>query len=59
MNETERIEEWVRHFRVCHLKVNALEAVLVNDGEAMLSKVLRKLGLEQSLNLIKESVKKP
>ena len=58
MTEAERIEEWLRHFKVCHLKVNALEAVLVNDGEKMLGKVLRRLGLESSLDLIKESVKK-
>jgi hypothetical protein len=32
---------------------------LVNDGEQILKKVLRRLGLESSLELVKESVKKP
>jgi hypothetical protein len=58
MTESERIEEWVRHFKVCHLKINALEAVLVNDGEQILAKVLKRLGLASSLDLVKESVKK-
>ncbi len=58
MTESERIEEWLRHYKVCHLKMNALCAVLENDGEQMLSKVLRRLGLERSLDLVRESSNK-
>lgn len=58
MTEAERIEEWVRHFKVCHLKVNALCAVLENDGEQILLKVLKKLGMESTLELIKAEKKR-
>lgn len=53
MTEAERIEEWVRHYKTCLLKMNALRAVLENDGEQMLQKVLKKLGLASALDLVK------
>lgn len=58
MTEGERLDEWVRYYKACKLKVTALEAVLVNDGEKMLGQVLKRLSLEKSVDLLKEAVKK-
>ncbi len=58
MTDGQQRDEWVHYYKACTLKVTALEAVLVNDGELMLAKVLNRLGLESSLALIKEAVKK-
>jgi hypothetical protein len=53
LNESEKIEEWIRHYKSCHLKMNALQAILKNDGEQMLQKVLKKLGLASASDVIK------
>ena len=51
--------EWCAFYRNSPLKyeMNALLAVYQNDGEAMLRKVLRELGLERSEDLVKAAVK--
>ena len=56
MTESERIKEWVSFYKASPpgYQVNALIAVLWNDGEKTLSSVLRELGLEHSLALVKE-----
>lgn len=53
MNESERLEEWVRCYRASLLKLNALQAVLENDGEQMLEKVLKRLGLASASDVVK------
>jgi hypothetical protein len=52
--------EWVRFYKQSPLKynMNALLAVLENDGEAMLLSVLKSLGLTQSLALVKDASEK-
>lgn len=57
MNERERIQEWVRFYKLSPLKyeMNALLAVYKNDGEEMLQSVLKELGLLRSLDLVKDA----
>jgi hypothetical protein len=38
--------------------MNALLAILKNDGEQMLSAVLRELGLTNSIELVKDAAKR-
>lgn len=53
----ERVLEWVRLYKVSVLnyQMNTLIAVYKNDGEEMLANVLRELGLERSLDLVKDA----
>ena len=53
MNESEKVEEWVRWYKASLLKMNALTAVLNNDGEQMLQKVLTRLGLVSASDVVK------
>jgi hypothetical protein len=53
MTEQERLKEWLRHYQNTVLKMNALCAVLENDGPKMLGQVLRELKLERSEELVK------
>lgn len=53
MRDTERIGEWVRYCKVAGLKMNALLAVLENDGERVLGEVLKQLGLESASDVVK------
>lgn len=53
MNNSERISEWVRHYEAAYLKFNALRAIYERDGEAVLSGVLKKLGLASALDVVK------
>lgn len=53
VNPSERKAEWVRHYKVCNLKMNALLAVLENDGEKMLSDVLKEVGLASAVDVVK------
>lgn len=59
MGERERVREWCAFYKQSPLKyeMNALIAVYQNDGEAMLRKVLRELGLDQSVDLVKDAAK--
>ena len=59
MSETEKAKEWVNFYRQSPLKYNcnALLAVLENDGEKMLARVLRELGLESALDLVLDAAK--
>lgn len=50
-SDAERVADWVRWYRVSHLKMNALCAVLENDAK-LLPKVLDALGLESALDVI-------
>lgn len=52
--------DWVRFYQHSPTKYqcNALIAVLENDGEQMLSAVLRELGLTMSVDLVKDAAKK-
>lgn len=52
MNDTEKIGEWVRYYHSAGLKMNALQAVKKNDPK-LLPEVLRKLGLESALDVVK------
>ena len=53
VNESAKIEGWVRWYRASLLKMNALTAVLNNDGEQMLEKVLQKVGLVSASDVVK------
>jgi hypothetical protein len=60
MTETEKADEWVRFFRVAvaGYGLNALLSCLENDGEKMLGRVLERLGLQSSLDLLREISKR-
>ena len=53
MSESERLEEWVRWYQASSLKMNALVAVLNNDGDKMATRVMEKLGLASPLDVVK------
>jgi hypothetical protein len=53
MGDLEKVEEWARWYKASLLKMNALTAVLNNDGEQMLEKVLKKLGLVSASDAVK------
>lgn len=55
MTESEKVAEWTRWYRASSLKMNALTAVLNNDGEQMLEKVLKGLGLVSASDVVKAS----
>lgn len=55
MGDLEKVEEWARWYKASLLKMNALTAVLVNDGEQMLEKVLKRLGLASASDVVKAS----
>jgi hypothetical protein len=55
MSELEKQAEWVRYYQASHLKMNALHSVLKNDGEGMLDRVLKKLGLASASDVVKAS----
>lgn len=57
MTEKEKVGEWVRFYKQSPLKyeMNALIAVYKNDGEGMLLSVLKELGLQQSVDLVREA----
>ena len=59
MTEAERVKNWCAFYKQSPQKynMNALLAVLKNDGEKMLQAVLRELGLERSLELVKDAAK--
>ena len=59
-NENSRVKDWAAFYRQSPTKyqMNALIAVLRTDGDRMLMKVLRELGLESSLDLVKDADKK-
>ncbi len=50
-----RKAEWMRFLKASQpdYRVKALQAVLLNDGPAMLEECLRELGWERSVDLIK------
>jgi hypothetical protein len=59
MTDEERCQEWLRYIRVTerHYEMNGLLTVLRNDGERMLLRVLKGLGLERSADLVKFAAK--
>lgn len=59
MTENERKMDWVRLYKSSPLKynMNALISVFKNDGEKMLSLVLKELGLAMSVDLVKDATK--
>lgn len=59
MTELERAKDWVAFYKQSPQKysMNALIAVLRTDGERMLARVLRELGLERSSDLVKDAEK--
>lgn len=59
MTQAERVKEWVHFYKQSPLKyeMNALLACLKNDGEKVLGQVLRELGLESALELVKDAAK--
>lgn len=60
MTDSERVQEWVGFYKAspAGYQMNALMAVLMNDNEKTLAQVLRQLGLESSLELVKDAVAK-
>jgi len=60
MTEKERLSEWVRWVKISTpgYQVNALLAVLENDGEKMMTAVLKELGWMDSLSLLKGMAEK-
>ena len=59
MTRSERIKEWAMYYRASPQKynMNALLAVLKTDGEQMLQAVLKEIGLESALELVKDAAK--
>ncbi len=59
MTEGERVEDWCRWYRASpkEYELNALLAVLENDGVTMLSKVIKRLGLELTLDFVKAAAR--
>jgi hypothetical protein len=59
VNEKDRAREWASFYKKSALKynMNALIAVYRNDGEKMLKMVLKELGLEASVDLVKDAEK--
>jgi phage terminase large subunit-like protein len=57
MTRAEAIKEWAAFYKQSPQKynMNALLAVLENGGESMLAAVLNELGLESSLELVKDA----
>ena len=58
--QRERITEWKRWYEASSpgYQMNALLAILKNDGEQMLSVVLRELGLATATDLVKDAAKR-
>ena len=58
--QRERISEWKRWYEASSpgYQMNALLAILQNDGEQMTLAVLKELGLTESLALIKDAAKR-
>ena len=58
MTEKERVAEWVRWYRAGPelYEFNSLIAVYKSDGEAMLLSVLDELGLQRSVDLVKDAL---
>ena len=54
----EVVRDWVQFYKQSPLKyeMNALIAVYKNDGEQVLSSVLKELGLLQSVDLVRDAV---
>lgn len=52
--------DWVRFYKISPSKyeMRALISVLENDGEKMLSSVLKELGLSLSVDLVRDAAKK-
>lgn len=59
-SDAERLAEWSRFFdaSVCGYGLNALLAILDNDGEKTLARFLEARGLNSSLDLIRELSKR-
>jgi hypothetical protein len=58
--QRERVSEWKRWYEASSpgYQMNALLAILKNDGEQMLSAVLRELGLATATDLVKDAAKR-
>jgi hypothetical protein len=56
VTESERVREWIAFYKASPsgYQVNALRAVLKNDGSKMLGMVLRELRLERTVDLLSE-----
>jgi hypothetical protein len=52
MTPAERRQEWMRYLEFSQ-PLNGLLAILENDGEKMLSEILKELGLASALDLVK------
>ena len=59
MTPAEKIQEWVRHYNQCRLKMNALRSVIESDGEQMLEQVLKALKLKTAADVVKACDYKP
>jgi hypothetical protein len=60
MTESDKVKEWAAFYRASPQKynMNALLAVLENDGEKVLTRVLSELGLTSSLDLVKDAARR-
>lgn len=59
MTEAQKVQDWIHLYKVSvtRYEMNTLISCLKNDGEGVLMKVLRGLGLESSLDLVKDASK--
>lgn len=59
MTESEKVKDWANFYRQSPQKynMNALLAVLENEGEKCLAQVLNELGLARSVDLVKDAAK--
>jgi hypothetical protein len=56
LTETEKVAEWIHFYKASPkgYQANALRAILKNDGEKLLNRVLRELKLEKTVDLLNE-----
>lgn len=52
MTDSEKLGEWVRWYQSSTMKMNALQAVLKNDGQKMLERVMDRVGLASRLDVV-------
>jgi hypothetical protein len=59
MTEAQRVSDWIHLYKVSvsRYQMSTLISCYKNDGEQVLRKVLKNLGMELSLELVKDACK--
>ena len=59
-SRSEVVRDWVSYYKASpeYYQLNALVAIFRADGEGMLASVLKELGLQDSVLLVKDAAKK-